>query len=115
MDAIALKEIGKTLVFLDGYYMACRKVECNLGSFIADGYVDSVFAKVEIIILRLKIIDSTLFFDSLSVYEECGRRQWSKWLSHSLMVEVFAPQSMKKLSMVHFILTINFFFIKIGN
>ena len=42
VDAIALKEVGKTLVFLDGNRLACRMVECNLGSFIADGYVDLV-------------------------------------------------------------------------
>lgn len=40
VDAVALKEVGKTLVFLDGNRLSCRMVECNLGNFIADGYVD---------------------------------------------------------------------------
>jgi len=42
VDAVALKEVGKTLVFLDGNRLSCRMTECNLGSFIADGYVDLV-------------------------------------------------------------------------
>ncbi|KAI9563179.1 hypothetical protein GHT06_010637 [Daphnia sinensis] len=40
VEALSEKEVGKTLVFLDGNRLACRMVECNLGNFIADAYVD---------------------------------------------------------------------------
>lgn len=42
IDAIANKEVGRTLVFLDGNRLSCRMVECNLGNFIADAYVNLV-------------------------------------------------------------------------
>ncbi|XP_046636634.1 snake venom 5'-nucleotidase-like isoform X3 [Daphnia pulicaria] len=40
VEALAEKEVGKTLVFLNGSRLACRLAECNLGSFIADAYVN---------------------------------------------------------------------------
>ncbi|KAK4026090.1 hypothetical protein OUZ56_015113 [Daphnia magna] len=40
VEALSEKEVGKTLVFLDGNRLSCRMVECNLGNFIADAYVD---------------------------------------------------------------------------
>jgi hypothetical protein len=42
VEALSEKEIGKTLVFLDGNRLSCRMVECNLGNFMADSYVDLV-------------------------------------------------------------------------
>jgi 5'-nucleotidase len=47
VEALAEKEVGKTLVFLNGSRLACRLAECNLGSFIADAYVNLVFKKHE--------------------------------------------------------------------
>lgn len=50
VEAIAKKEIGKTLVFLDGSRLSCRMIECNLGNFIGDAYVDLVFkSQIEIV------------------------------------------------------------------
>lgn len=40
VDAVAKKEVGRTKVFLDGNRLSCRMVECNLGNFIGDAYVD---------------------------------------------------------------------------
>lgn len=43
VDAVAKKEVGRTKVFLDGNRLSCRMMECNLGNFIADSYVDLVW------------------------------------------------------------------------
>ncbi|XP_046636695.1 snake venom 5'-nucleotidase-like [Daphnia pulicaria] len=40
VEALSEKEVGKTRVFLDGNRLSCRMVECNLGNFLADAYVD---------------------------------------------------------------------------
>lgn len=45
VDAVAKKEVGRTKVFLDGNRLSCRMVECNLGNFIGDAYVDLVNSK----------------------------------------------------------------------
>ena len=42
VDAVSQKEVGTTLVFLQGDRLVCRMKECNLGNLIADGYVDVV-------------------------------------------------------------------------
>jgi 5'-nucleotidase len=36
------EEIGKTKVVLDGDTTHCRVMECNLGNFITDAYIDYV-------------------------------------------------------------------------
>ena len=63
IEAIANKEVGKTLVFLDGNRLSCRMVECNLGNLIADAYVHLV------ITFRLTLMNVTNCYFLVSVHE----------------------------------------------
>ena len=63
IEAIANKEVGKTLVFLDGNRLSCRMVECNLGNLIADAYVHLV------ITFRLTLMNVTNCYSLVSVHE----------------------------------------------
>jgi len=42
VNAVAKNPVGRTRVFLDGKRLSCRMVECNLGNFITDSYINLV-------------------------------------------------------------------------
>lgn len=66
IDAIANKEVGKTMVFLDGNRLSCRMVECNLGNLIADAYIHLVKLHFQIVLLAVPIVGN-LPFESLKL------------------------------------------------
>ena len=79
VESLAEKEVGKTLVFLNGSRSSCRFGECNLGSFIADAYVNLVliyFLKFFVEFIR----NMNLFCNHLicQFTKFAGPGQWSK-------------------------------------
>lgn len=50
--------LGRTNVYLDGWKSGCKEMECNLGNFITDAFVDIVRLKL-FIILNTSPINST--------------------------------------------------------
>ena len=80
VESLAEKEVGKTMVFLNGSRFSCRFGECNLGSFIADAYVNLVLTVYTFLNSLLHLRNIHLFCNHLicQFTKFAGPGQWSK-------------------------------------